>query len=848
MDLQNANDPALAPWGKFDRETGATHHLAHHCADVAAVFRALLDHPLFERAASRAAGTPLEPRTKNRLTVLAFLHDIGKLAPGFQARAWPAGRWQGAGINHIDAACRWLELAGDRVDTTLDGALAAMLDWCDGDGGELAEWFRVAFSHHGRPVVSSGRTDGFGETPGYDWQEAERELGAALQHWLPDAFGAGPVLPVTNEMKHFFAGLLSLADWVGSDRRAFPFAGTFDPDYWTMASRRAQTRLCEIGLAPLTRHLRDTGFGAILPGATPTPVQKATASAPADSRLIILESETGSGKTEAALWRYARLRDAGAVESLYFAVPTRAAASQLFARVNRALQQMFDDPPEAVLAIPGMVAAGEASGQRLPDWSVLWDDDAGTTRPARWAAEHATRYLAAEVAVGTVDQAMLAALCAKHAHLRGAALARSLLVIDEVHASDTYMRHVQTALLRQHLALGGHALLMSATLGAVARAEWLGQARPALPDAIAAPYPAVWQSGRDVPHSLAGRGRDKHVRLQAAGGWDGATAASLAVKAARRGARVLVIRNTVAAAVKTWQSVRAEAPELLLQVADGPALHHSRFAAEDRRLLDRAVEAALGKQAPRAQGLIVIGTQTLEQSLDIDADYLITDLCPMDVLLQRIGRLHRHERPRPEGFATPQVAVLAPPGGLEPLLERAENGLGAYSGDGSLSGVYVDVPALAATLEEVENRPEWVIPAMNRELVEAATHPEALDVLCAARGPAWERYRRQVTGKELAERGIAGRVILDRSAPFPESCPDDERIRTRIGEDGVVLPIAGAPLSPFGQKITRIALPPHWSRGLTGEEELSCTAEGETLHLRIADREFEYGRAGLTRA
>ncbi len=217
----------------------------------------------------------------------------------------------------------------------------------------------------------------------------------------------------------------------------------------------------------------------------------------------------------------------------------------------------------------------------------------------------------------------------------------------------------------------------------------------------------------------------------------------------------------------------------------------------------------------------------------------------MDVLLQRIGRLHRHDRPRPEGFAAARALVLCPDD-LDPLTRRAENGLGAFEDGASLSGVYLDVPGLAATLEQIRAEPVWSIPQMNRTLVEAATHPDALDRIAASRG--WQDFRRRLQGKLLAELGQAGRVILDRSEPFPEAYPDDEAIKTRIGEAGAVVPIEGAPTGPFGSPVSRIALPAGWSRGLTGEEVAQPTMQPEGLKLTIADRVYRYDRAGLEKA
>ena len=132
--------------------------------------------------------------------------------------------------------------------------------------------------------------------------------------------------------------------------------------------------------------------------------------------------------------------------------------------------------------------------------------------------------------------------------------------------------------------------------------------------------------------------------------------AAQALEAARAGAKVLVVRNTVGYAITTQQALEEIAERALLFSYEATlTLHHGRFAAADRRLLDHEVERRLGRDRLPG-GMVVVGTQTLEQSLDIDADLLITDLCPVDMLLQRIGRLHRHLRDdRPDGYRDPRV-------------------------------------------------------------------------------------------------------------------------------------------------------------------------------------------------
>lgn len=795
----------------------------------------LMAQPVIRRRLEAAVGKALREDEIQCLTALAFLHDIGKLAPGFQAKGWaesPGLNWRG----HLE--CGWLWTRVDHPEP-LGKAGAILADWPD-----LQAWFEVLFAHHGRPVrlPKRGIADkAFPRLAHYDWVAEAAVLGGAMLVWFPAIETAQPP-PAHPALLHFYCGLLTLADWIGSDRAAFPFEPEFRADYWTTALQRARARIDAIGLGADGLHLRGRpGWNLVSDYPQPRPAQAAIGAVPPSQRLVLIEAETGSGKTEAALWRFLTLAAAGEVDALYFAVPTRAAARQLHNRVNAALARLFDPAPEALLAIPGQVKAGDVSGTRLPDFGFLWDDS--EHKPTRWAAEHAARYLAARVAVGTVDQVALGGLQVKYAHLRGASLARALVVIDEVHASDAYMTEVQTAMVRAHLALGGHVLLMSATLGAVARRKWFGEAAGSFAQDVGLPYPAVWTKDGITPVTAEPKAA-KRVRVEARSGWSGADAAALALGSARAGARVLVIRNTVARAQETFAACAQAAAEMLLSVNGIATLHHSRFAAEDRARLDAAVEEAIGKASPMA-GRIVIGTQTLEQSLDLCADLLITDLCPMDVLLQRIGRLHRHHRARPRGFETARAVIMTPPGGLDPLLVKGENGLGRQTGGPSLGGIYVGLPGLAATLMEIEAHPVWEIPAMNRALVEAATHPQALDTIAETRG--WQAYHQELTCKVLAEMQTASLVLLDRTRPLPDQFPEDALIRTRLGEEGAVITLPDGTIGPFGAPISRLGLPAYWSHGVDDDSQVEVEP-GSPLRLRIGPLALTYGPEGVRKA
>lgn len=881
-----------AVWGKLSFDPAGhvvrSQSLSAHSRDVSAVFAALLALPGVGGRLARLAGrVELDATTCARLAYLVHLHDCGKVNSGFQARRDPHAPM----VGHIAPLAPVL---GDAADPALfAGAWAALAgDW-------IASWVAptskgalldAVFSHHGRPwpradARAQERRHWRETTDGYQPMRALAALRADADAYLPLAHERRALpLPESEGFVHALTGLVQLADWIASSdwERAPEDAARAG---WAAA------RLREIGLdpEPWRAPLRAGGlpsFDALF-GYPPHPHQSAAADA--QGQVVVLESETGSGKTEAALWRFAALFARGAVDGLYFALPTRTAAVQLHARVERFASGLWPHgPPPVVLAVPGYLdraGAGQSAGElpRAADALDAAEDDA--RQVPVWASEHPKRYFAALLSVGTVDQALLAALRVKHAHLRGAALMRHLLVVDEVHASDAYMRRILGRLLCDHVAAGGHAVLLSATLGVKARRQLLSEAEggravddvvPGVDHAVATPYPLLSTAApRAAPFPISPRAVDKDVAMELREWLDAPDAvAGAALEAARAGAKVLVVRNTVDGAVAVQRALEAVAPRdpAIFRVSRVATLHHGRFARADRRLLDRAVEGVVGRTRP-ASGAVVVGTQTLEQSLDLDADLLITDLCPADVLLQRLGRLHRHatdgagaRRVRPAAYGAARAVVLVPAGGLAPFLRPSRpgglrrHGLGHRIVDGVPQGVYRDLTVLEATRRLIVRHGTWCVPAMNRMLVEGALHDEAVAASIAdmpeAEREAWQAHRSAVEGSALADGQVATDGLLWRDRPLMEE-PNvrfDDHLITRLGADDRLVELPAATVGPFGQIVDRLAVPGWMAPGLADDAPVAVTRErgdpmaGDRLCVRVGELEFIYDRHGFRRA
>lgn len=889
-------------WGKFDVESGKKQPLIAHLTDVAAVFEQIMNGPLFQRHFQRLLGQPLSETLRERLCVLALWHDYGKISPQFQLkyREKLGELKKKTSINHIDTA---FNLSSIRYKGKIwNELLDAMHFWENEEQKKILHDYLtwVLLGHHGA-VPTQERCDMAQDNSSKKcWEcsvdfaphKALSELADLSKRWYPAAFAAGGGLPEEPCFQHLFAGTLMLADWIASDRSLFPYCGECDarderrPSPEEEDSLSYSRRQAEKVLTSLVWELGDKrpdrapDFAEQF-GFSPNGIQQAVDKLVlhSDGGLYILEAETGSGKTEAALRLYTRLLAAGHVDGLYFANPLRFAATQLFERMVKFSASSFGQGQIPVtLAVPGYLRVNDSEGLRVGRFEVDWREL--NDRAVGWYAEQPKRFLAAPIASGTIDQALLAGLRVPHAHMRAAALQRSLLVVDEVHSSDAYMSALICGLIALFRRVGGHVLLMSATLGSESaerylkvwnengprRSEQTETKRLSLTEAVEVPYPLLTPS-MEPPLTAASPPRGKKVRMQREPiQQDPRAVAQLAVHCAapfrRKGPCILILRNSVRQARRTFRELRKILPaEKIFSVNDIPTLHHSRYSPEDRRLLDREVERRFGKEfVPLDQlrdACVLVATQTLEQSLDVDFDLIITDLCPADVMLQRIGRLFRHQRRRPVGFERPRCVVLLPNADCDWLLgtEARSYGYGAER-------AYVDLLSLAATWRLLEGNEVWNLPEQNRFLVEQSTHAEALRRLANELGAEkWQNTLNEVEGLKLAQGWIARTARLRWGEAFKDVKiawgKEMERIATRLGAMDLSVECNKPVASPLkGEKLKSFSIPA-WLLGTDaaalemqkkkedGTYLVEPRLEGGLLSFALGSRKYFYDSEGL---
>lgn len=637
--------PAVPFWAKYDRVTRHFHILEAHLLDVAAVAWAFWEvlSPAQRRWLSNQMALS-EDQVRRWVAFLAGAHDVGKASPGFQQKA---EGWR-----------ERLERAGYRFVPPMaepHGAVTALTlaEYLKAKGMRKSQASNLAFavgSHHGY-WVSHQHIGDLDEV----WQRAEYNLLDMLWNVLGiNQFNKMPLFAHSALICSWIAGFVSVVDWVGSQEKYFPFSSAIDDPsrYFTTQCEQAAQVLGILGFFSFEATEHKRAFEELF-GFKPNLMQQAIIDAANEIqnvKMVIIEAPTGDGKTEAALYLAQQFLISMERTGLYIAMPTRATSNQLFERTQKFLAAAFPNQALNYHLIHSQAEDHELYKQ-LTSRAVEGNEDSVVA--TEWFQPR-KRSLLARFAVGTVDQAMLAALTVKHFFVRVFALSHRVVIVDEVHAYDIYMSTIQERLLNWLDALQSPTILLSATLPAVVRQRLLGAQEPP-PNDVPYPRATLCYTDGTIRVMPLHTQRQRTIYLQ----WIDADVEALLGEIAyhlRQGGCAAVVCNTV-----------NEAQQLYIAAINHPAyspdeviLFHARFPAPWRDAIEKRVVSEFGKSGARPYRRLLVATQIVEQSLDLDFDLLVSAVAPVDSLIQRFGRLHRHERTRPPTLQTPLVLLREP--------------------------------------------------------------------------------------------------------------------------------------------------------------------------------------------
>ncbi|WP_375001941.1 CRISPR-associated helicase Cas3' [Aeromicrobium sp. CTD01-1L150] len=677
-------------WAKTSPDDDGWLNLPQHLNDAADVAELLWDRwlaPAVKDLIARSVGGADAARAL--AVFLAGVHDVAKATPAFES-VGPThllDRLHDAGLS-VHPAIRHRRshlphgLAGQ---VAVEGWLVEQHDWNRLQARSIG---CVIGGHHGTVPTA-------GQLQRIDPELLGDATWAAVRQTLMDDMARRSRAThhlerwsrstVNASIQAVLSGFVIMADWIASNADLF----AYDVDHRSV-SARASPAWEHLMLPPGWTSSTFEGTADQLLGqrfdlpdtARARPVQRELLELVTDvdePGLFVVEAAMGEGKTEAALMAAESLCARLGLNGVFFALPSMTTSDAIFTRLRRWVDLLPGLGPEHVSIHLAHSKAGLNDEFRsLARGRVTGVANDGEPLSEGAAIAHAwlsgrKKGLLADFVVGTIDQVLMAALRGKHVVLRHLALAGKVVVIDEVHAADEYMAVFLDRALEW---LGAHrvpVILLSATLpgarrAAMARAYDRGRGtfRPAVArrgGSGPTPYTPV-QSERGYPLLTATTSASPAMRQVSAGSRtsildierldDGLTTLSALLREAlRNGGCAVVIRNTVVRAQQTWEHLRES-------FGDDVSLMHSRFIATDRLVRDQAAVRRFGPAGPgadRPDRHVVVATQVVEQSLDVDFDLMVSDVAPVDLLLQRSGRLHRHTRDRPIGLERPRLIL-----------------------------------------------------------------------------------------------------------------------------------------------------------------------------------------------
>ena len=675
LDPPKFSERSRALWAKSGDESGSL-SLPQHLMDAAGVAAVVYDtwvaKPLKRRLSEGLDLT--DEQVRDLYVWLAGTHDVGKACLKFQTQVERRGGFEHL-ISTLSDAGLPLRMSGleETVSRLPHNICSGLLikDWLMDLGFDKhsAEWIAsVSDAHHGIP--SSGEEQDHAETILGDYSREWREVHAELLDSMADATEVGPTLEALKvrarphaAVMQLLTGLVVIADWIASNADAFPMVVSGSQKDRIRAGMQATDitgpwhgRVVDGDVDK--QYQSSFGWPEFYRARSVQSAMVEAAKEITEPSLIILEAETGVGKTEAALAAAHIIANSTDAQGIYFAAPTMATANGLLERTIAWAENTTESGAVSSLYLAHSKNQLAQSFRELRFRGIGEDGPAGENVVASSWMSGRRRGLLSNVVVGTVDQVLMMALQQRYSMLRHVALAGKIIIFDEVHAFDTYTSDYLETTLEWLAEYGVTVIMMSATLPP--------ERRNALVKAfsgreIAEPsnaYPLITVASESGQRNLAPEPSPTNLEATMEVIDDSLDALQQRIgDVLEDGGVALIICNTIARAQETYSALKQSYP-------DEVELHHAGFMAWERSEKEDRLRGELGPDAHRGAGRpdrkIVVATQVAEQSLDIDADVLVTDIAPMDLIIQRIGRLHRHDRPatdRPQLVREPKVFV-----------------------------------------------------------------------------------------------------------------------------------------------------------------------------------------------
>lgn len=640
-----------------------------HLEDTVGVMDYLLQHYVSASLCDACELSPTELHSAAKF--LAYTHDIGKATVAFQCKI----------AHNVGTRVHYLEQSGlkmpdmlpkpDYTPHAIAGEEILLHFGCD------ASLACIIGAHHGKPTekvdirkqkLCKPKRDIVGYENYFGTDNRNRGiLEAAWQKIIDKALQKAHCTSVANlpqvtmQAQMLLSGLLIMADWIASDARYFPLldTDTDEPEVFPYPQRVDNAweaiRFTDMWDSQ-TQGCSDTEFENTF-GFQPNEIQHTVleyAAKASQPGLWILEAPMGCGKTEVALSTAKLLAARLHKNGLFFGLPTQATANGIFPRIQHWAEKESEEIYHSIQLKHGSAAFNDAfqNVQRgIPD------EDSGSGIVVHSWFNDSKKSCLADFVVATVDQMLMMALKRRHVMLLHLGLAEKIVIIDEVHAYDAYMNQYLERALQWLGAYHTPVILLSATLPAKRRRALvhaylqLKESDPQFEENQAYPL-LTWTEGQTIRQTaLEYTKPSKNITVQRCCA-DGVQ--SIIADAVTAGGCVGVIMNTVRRAQQMAEAVRSN-------ITSDVLLYHAQYIMPDRAKKENLLLHRVGKDSTSEErsGFVVVGTQVLEQSLDIDFDLLITDICPMDLLLQRMGRLHRHDRSeRPTECSMPRCCVL----------------------------------------------------------------------------------------------------------------------------------------------------------------------------------------------